>query len=88
MPINNYTDAEIEQIIKEHIVQKFMYNRPDATLSNDIPLILEGIIDSMSLFKLANFLEEKFGFTFNPDEFSTENFETVNAVKSLVIKKM
>lgn len=88
MPINNYTDAEIEQIIKEHIVQKFMYNRPDAILSNDIPLILEGIIDSMSLFKLANFLEEKFGVTFNPDEFSTENFETVNAVKSLVIKKM
>ncbi|WP_066382151.1 MULTISPECIES: acyl carrier protein [unclassified Anabaena] len=88
MAINNYTDSQIEQIIKDHIVQKFMYNQPHVNLDNDLPLIAEGIIDSMSLFKLAGFLEEKFGFTLNPDEFVTDNFATVNAVKSLVVKKM
>ncbi|MFN6561436.1 MAG: acyl carrier protein [Nostoc sp. ChiSLP01] len=88
MPTNNYTEAQIEQIIKEHIVQNFMYNRSDISLSNEMLLIEAGIIDSISLFKLASFLEEKFGFTLNSKELLLENFESVNAIKHLVIKKI
>jgi acyl carrier protein len=86
--INNYTETQIEQIIKEHIVQKLMYRGTDVILSNEVPLIEAGILDSMSIFRLASFLEEKFGFTLNPEEFLMENFETVNAIKSLVFRKL
>lgn len=88
MPLNKYTEEEIENIIKEHIVQNYMYNRPDVNLSNDLHLIEAGIIDSISIFKLASFLEGKFGFTLNSKELSIDNFETVNTMKSLVAKKV
>ena len=86
--INKYTEAQIEQIIKEHIVQNFMYDRPDGVLSNDLSIIEEGLIDSLGIFRLASFLEEKFGITLNPEEFLLENFETVNVIKSFVISRL
>ncbi|MDZ8242281.1 MAG: acyl carrier protein [Nostoc sp. ChiQUE01a] len=88
MPTNKYTEAEIEKIIKEHIVQNFMYNRGDRNFSNEMLLIEAGIIDSISIFKLASFLEEKFGFTLNSKELLLDNFESVNAIKHLVVKKV
>ncbi|WP_414567471.1 acyl carrier protein [Nostoc sp. CCY 9925] len=88
MPTNKYTEAEIERIIKEHIVQNFMYNRGDRNFSNEMLLIEAGIIDSISIFKLASFLEEKFGFTLNSKELLLDNFESVNAIKHLVVKKV
>ncbi|BAY80200.1 hypothetical protein NIES25_66880 (plasmid) [Nostoc linckia NIES-25] len=88
MPTNKYTEAEIEKIIKEHIVQNFMYNKSDINFSNEMLLIEAGIIDSISIFKLASFLEEKFGFTLNSKELLLDNFESVNAIKHLVVKKV
>jgi acyl carrier protein len=86
--VNKYTEAQIEEIIKEHIVQNFMYDRRDMVLSNDLSIIEEGLIDSLGIFRLASFLEEKFGITFNPEEFLLENFETVNVIKSFVISRL
>lgn len=86
--VNKYTEAQIEQIIKEHIVKEFLYDRPDVVLSNDLPLIEAGMNDSLGIFLLADFLTEKFGVTLNPEEFLLENFETVNAIKSLIISKL
>ncbi|MDZ8027239.1 MAG: acyl carrier protein [Nostoc sp. DedQUE01] len=88
MPTNKYTEAEIEQIIKEHIIQNFMYNRSNINFSNEMLLIEAGIIDSISIFKLASFLEEKFGFTLNSKELLLDNFESVNAIKHLVVQKV
>jgi|JFJP01.1.fsa_nt_gi Acyl carrier protein len=86
--VNKYTEAQIEEIIKEHIVQNFMYDRPDGIFSNDLPLLEEGIIDSLGILKLASFLEEKFGVTLNPEELLLENLGTVNAIKSFIISRL
>ncbi|NET59030.1 MAG: acyl carrier protein [Symploca sp. SIO2E6] len=84
----DYNEQQLEQIIKDHIVKEFMYNKSDVLLSNDLPLIKEGIIDSMGIFQLINFIEQQFGFTLNPEEVSRKNFQTINAIKSFVITKL
>lgn len=86
--VNKYTEAQIEQMIKDYILKEFMYDRADGILSNYLLLLEEGIIDSLGIFKLASFLEEKFGVTLNPEEFLLENFGTVNAIKSFVISRL
>ncbi len=86
--VNKQTELQIEQIIKEHIIQMFMYDIPDAVLSNDLSLFEEGIVDSLGIFRLGNFLEERFGITINPEEYLLDNFETVNAIKSFAFSKM
>jgi acyl carrier protein len=86
--VKKYTEDQIVDKIKEHIVKEFFYDRPNDVLLNDSPLIEAGMNDSLGIFLLAEFLEKEFGFTLNPEEFLLENFETVNAIKSLVVSKL
>jgi acyl carrier protein len=86
--VNKYTEAQIEQIIKEHIIQMFMYDNPDTVLSNDLSLFEERIVDSLGIIRLARFLEEKFGVTIKSEELLLDNFETINAMKSFTITRV
>jgi acyl carrier protein len=79
---------QIEHSIKEHILKEFSSAQFEGDLENDFPLVEQGIIDSMGIFRLVNFLEDKFGFTFDPQELLLENFETINAIKAFVIGKI
>ncbi|APG26935.1 hypothetical protein A7E78_03245 [Syntrophotalea acetylenivorans] len=50
-------------------------------------LIDQGIIDSMGIIVLLEFLEKKFAVTIEGDELLPENFATLAAISSLVDKK-
>jgi acyl carrier protein len=84
----SYTEEQIEALIKDQISQEFMYDKNTDILTNDYPLIEQGIIDSMGIMRMINFLEEQFGITVEPEDFLLEFFETVNAIKSFTITKM
>jgi acyl carrier protein len=78
----------IEQIIKDHIVEKFMHGKPEVELDGDYPLIQEGVIDSLGIFMLIAFLEKEFGVKVKPAEVILDNFETINQIKALVESKL
>jgi acyl carrier protein len=78
------TTAEIQNVIKNYIIQELMYDRPGVELTIDTPLIEEDIIDSMGIFRLIAFLEEQFGFTLKHEEVVMESFETIVAIAALV----
>lgn len=78
----------VEQPIKDYIVKEFLFDSPGKTVNNDDLLIQEGIVDSLGIFLVISFLETEFGIKIQPAEVVLENFETVNAIKHLVISKM
>ena len=84
----HFTNQKVEEIIKDFIDREFMYDKPEVVLANDLPLVEQGIIDSLGIIKLIGFLEEKFSFTVDPGEVLLENFETINALKSWAIAKI
>ncbi|MCC5637003.1 acyl carrier protein [Nostoc sp. CHAB 5844] len=86
--VKKYTAIEIEQIIKDYIINEFLYDKPNIVLSNDLPLIESGMNDSLGIFILADFITKKFGITLNTEELLLENFGTVNAIKSLIMSKL
>ena len=53
-------------------------------INDTTSLIEEGIIDSMGLLQIVGFLEERAGVRVPDDEVSPENFETIQAIESLV----
>lgn len=79
---------DVEQILTEHIQNEYMIDKPGMTLASDTMLIDRGIIDSLGIFLLVDFIQNRFGITVNPDEIVIENFETINAIKTLVEKKL
>jgi acyl carrier protein len=87
MTMTNDNHQEIEQEIKGYILSQFLLDQPGATVDNDLPLIRQGIVDSLGIFLLITFLNERFGVEVEPDEVVLENFETVAAIKRLVLSK-
>ena len=84
LTIDTGTTIKVRQFINE----SFLYDRPDLTLTNDLPLIEQGIIDSMGIFRLITFLEEAFGFTIAPTEIVIENFESIATIAAMVSRKV
>jgi acyl carrier protein len=77
----------IEQALNEYIVRELMGGQPGARLDNDDPLIDDGIIDSLGIFTLIAFIEEHFGFKFEPEDVVLDNFRSVRTIARLVVTR-
>lgn len=88
MPLRTYTEREIEQLLKDCIVQKLLIKESEGTLENDAPLIEEGIIDSLGILALISLIAEQFGVSIASEEIVLKNFKDLNSIKSLVLNKV
>ncbi len=79
---------DVEQKIKDYISKEFLSERPEVVLENNSSLIKEGIIDSLGIFLLTGFIEEQFGIKIDEEDIVLENFETINAIKDLIMAKL
>ena len=79
--------SDIEQVVRQHIIEEFMSDDANAELTNDQELIKGGLVDSLGIFLLVAFVQERFGVTIEPAEVVLDNFETVNAICELVRAK-
>jgi acyl carrier protein len=73
--------------IREYILSEFMYGRADVTLDGDFPLIQEGVIDSLGIFILVSFIDERLGVKVQPDDIVLDNFGTINTISALVNRR-
>ncbi|MCT7989002.1 acyl carrier protein [Laspinema olomoucense] len=83
-----YTEKEIKRAIKKYILDELIYDKPEITLESNLNLIDAEIVDSLGIFLLIAFIENSFQVKIEPDEVVLENFETIDAIKSLVINKL
>jgi acyl carrier protein len=76
------------QILKQYIIEEFLSNHEKESIKDDFPLIEEGIIDSMGIFMLINFINEQFQVEVRPEDVILENFETLDAISNMVNKRI
>ena len=82
------TDAEIESIVKNYVLNEFLPGEDPAALTDSVQLISGGILDSIAVLKLVTFLEEKFGITIEAFETGMENFNSLSDITRLVKSKL
>lgn len=58
-----------------------------AAIGDDDDLFDAGIVDSMGVLTLVDFVEESFGFTVADDELVPENFASVSAMADFVRRR-
>ena len=78
---------DIRPAIVAYINEEFVIDDTDVDIAT-ANLLEEEIIDSLGIFTLVSFIEDKFGVTVEPEEVNLDNFETVEAVANLVLGKM
>lgn len=73
----------IEQL-KTYITTELITGSLDAPLTADTPLIENGILDSLGIFKLLSFIEEQFSIRVDPTEIVYENFASLNTIQQMI----
>jgi acyl carrier protein len=79
---------DVRDAIRDYVRRELLQDRPAFVLTDDTDLLTEHIIDSLGIFMLVTFLEERFGIVVDADEVLVEHFETIADVAGLVEAKL
>lgn len=71
-----------KELLKEFLKQEIFFSEEE--FSDNHQLIDTGMIDSISIVKVIIFIEKNFGVSFNEDDMSPENFETLQAMLNTI----
>ena len=79
-------EVEIKEKIHKYIIESTF---DEVKKINDETLIFEeGVLDSMGLLFLIEFLQEEFNITTDDDELVVENFQSINSIVSYMNNKL
>jgi acyl carrier protein len=70
--------------IRAFIVERLAPATGRTQLADDEDLIDTGVVDSLGIFQLVAFLEERFGIAIADTEITPDNFATIERIEQLV----
>jgi acyl carrier protein len=80
--------VEIETEVKQFLAATFLPGEPAESIGNDMPLITGGIVDSLGMLKLVDFLERRYQIEFMPREIDVYALDTVGQIAALMQRKL
>jgi acyl carrier protein len=73
--------------IRDFLVDDLKWQGSRSELTDDLPLIENQVVDSMSLLRLVSWLESTFGIALPDEEIVPTNFGTIAKIAALVDAK-
>ena len=73
--------ADLEQFIRTDLLA----GRRTTPIAPDEDLLSGGMLDSLSLFRLINFVGEQFQVEYQPADLTAENFCSINAIACYIV---
>jgi acyl carrier protein len=81
------TTQEIREAIRNFILKEFLPGEDPRNLTDDVPLISGGVLDSIATLKLVLFMEERFGVTLEAHEADKEHLDTIAKIVDIIKSK-
>ena len=79
---------DIKQTLHQYIHSNFLKDEQARNLKYDTPLLSTGIIDSIGVLGLINFIESRFSIEFQPRELDRDRMETIDKMHEAIKKKL
>ena len=76
----------MEETIIKYIINELHGGREDLDIDPEDDLLGSGLIESMAMMRLIQYIEETYDFRVSPQEMTIENFMTVEAMANYVRK--
>ncbi len=77
----------IKQRIRNFIMENFLFTDDESVLYDGTSFIAQGIIDSIGVMEIVEFVEGNFGIKVNADEILPDNFDSVDNLVAFVEHK-
>ena len=81
-------DDPIKSAVKRFILEEFLPGERPEALTDETPLVAEGVLDSLATLRLVSFLEKEFKVAIAPHEVDGEYLNTLPSIARLVRSKL
>jgi acyl carrier protein len=75
---------QIEQEVRQFVIDNFVFETSNGDFSNEDSFFDSGLLDSMGVLTLVEFVQEKYGIAIGDDELLPENWDSVSRIASFV----
>ena len=83
----NIEDQQIEPSIRDFIATRLLYSKDGFSYADDAPLLREGIIDSLGVVELVEFVQARFKVAVEQKDVRPDNFDSVAKLAAFVRRK-
>ena len=77
--------STIKQKVNQYVIQQTFAEKHK--IQDDSLIFKEGYFDSMGFIMLITFIEDEFAFKTSDSDLIEENFESINAITSYILRK-
>jgi acyl carrier protein len=82
------SETAIIETVKAYILEEFLPGEDPAQLTESTALVSSGVLDSISVLKVVNFLEDTYSISVAPHEADAEHLDTLKSIAALVASKL
>jgi len=82
-----HSDQSIREQLRDYIATEIIPD-DDLQLEDSAPLLSTGVINSVSVMKLVSYMEETFGFEFEPFEVDQDYLDSIDKMVEFVKAKL
>ncbi len=79
---------EIKNEIREFVARQYLPDASVETVTDTMPLITSGIVDSIGMLGLVDFLEGRYEVEFMPREVDVHSLDTIESIEALIRAKL
>jgi acyl carrier protein len=77
-------DRDVRSVVRAFIATRLAPAAGRTEIADDEDLIDTGVVNSLGIFQLVAFLEERFKVSVGDEEITPENFSTIERIERLV----
>jgi len=85
---NPSKSQSVEESIRSFVAQNLLYAEGDFPYSDDASFLQEGIVDSLGVMQLVEFVAKTFELKVDQQEVTPENFDSVTKLAGFVRRKV
>ncbi len=75
---------DTRQLIRNYIGENFLFSRNGFNLGDDLSFLETGIVNSLGVMELVQFVEEQFGIRVADEDVVPANFDSVNRLAAFI----
>jgi len=81
------TKEDIISLVKDFIVNNFLFGQEDEPINDSDSFLGKGIIDSTGILELIDFAEESYGINIDDNELIPENLDSLDNISRFILFK-